>query len=88
MDSRLWDRQLHGRKFSFIFNGVFYQLTYDSMQTEGNANHFVSIGINFGVTLACVIPTWIVLSQLEHSHEVQVTVDDVPAKVHDNDTQA
>lgn len=77
-----------GVSFPSLLIMVFYQLTCDRMQTEGNANHFVSIGINFGVTLACVIPTWIVLSQLEHSHEVQVTVDDVPAKVHDNDTQA
>lgn len=50
------------------------------MQTEGNVNHFASIGLNFGVTLLCVIPTWIVLSGLEHSHEVQVTVEDVQAK--------
>ncbi|KAJ5714043.1 uncharacterized protein N7483_011224 [Penicillium malachiteum] len=59
-----------------------------AMQSEGNANHFVSIGLNFGITILCVVPTWIVLSELEHSHEVQVTVDDVPAKVHDDDTQA
>jgi MFS family permease len=40
-----------------------------AMQSEGNANHFVSIGLNFGVTLLCVVPTWIVLSELEGSHE-------------------
>ncbi|PYH47030.1 uncharacterized protein BP01DRAFT_414495 [Aspergillus saccharolyticus JOP 1030-1] len=51
-----------------------------AMQTEGNVNHFASIGLNFGVTLLCVIPTWIVLSGLEHSHEVQVTAEDIPAK--------
>lgn len=43
------------------------------MQSEGNANHFVSIGINFGITILCILPTWIVLSELEHSHEVKVT---------------
>lgn len=58
------------------------------MQSEGNANHFVSIGLNFGITILCIWPTWIVLSELDHSHEVQVTVDDVPAKIHDDDTQA
>ncbi|CAI6336611.1 unnamed protein product [Periconia digitata] len=46
-----------------------------AMQSEGNANHFVSIGINFGVTLLCVVPTWIVLSELEGSHEVKVSED-------------
>ena len=54
------------------------------MQTEGNANHFVSIGLNFGITMLCIVPTWIVLSGLEHSHEVQVTADDVPSKVQDD----
>lgn len=58
------------------------------MQSEGNANHFVSIGLNFGITILCIWPTWIVLSELDHSHEVQVTVGDVPAKIHDDDTQA
>ncbi|OJJ52179.1 hypothetical protein ASPSYDRAFT_165086 [Aspergillus sydowii CBS 593.65] len=47
-----------------------------AMQSEGNANHFVSIGINFGITLLSVIPTWIVISELEHSHEIQVTAED------------
>ncbi|BCS25246.1 uncharacterized protein APUU_41690S [Aspergillus puulaauensis] len=47
-----------------------------AMQSEGNANHFVSIGINFGITLVSVIPTWIVISELEHSHEIQVTAED------------
>lgn len=46
------------------------------MQSEGNANHFVSIGINFGITLLSVIPTWIVISELEHTHEIQVTAED------------
>jgi hypothetical protein len=49
----------------------------DSMQSEGGANHFVSIGINFGFTLLSIIPTWIVLSELEGSHEVRVTEEDV-----------
>lgn len=44
-----------------------------AMQSEGNANHFVSIGINFGFTLLCVVPTWIILSELEGSHEVYIT---------------
>lgn len=57
------------------------------MQTEGDANHFASIGLNFGMTILCIFPTWIVLSQLEHSHEVRVvanedgTVDDKQATV-------
>ncbi|KAJ5630855.1 uncharacterized protein N7484_010955 [Penicillium longicatenatum] len=59
-----------------------------AMQSEGNANHFVSIGLNFGITILCIWPTWIVLSELDHSHEVRITVDDVPAKIHDDDTQA
>lgn len=48
-----------------------------AMQSEGGANHFVSIGINFGVTLACVVPTWVVLSELEGSHEVKVLEEEV-----------
>ncbi|KAL3459462.1 major facilitator superfamily domain-containing protein [Aspergillus heterothallicus] len=51
-----------------------------AMQSEGNANHFVSIGLNFGITLLCVVPTWIVLSELEHSHEVTVVEGDVDSK--------
>lgn len=39
------------------------------MQSEGNANHFVSIGLNFGITVLCLFPTWIILSELEGSHE-------------------
>lgn len=45
------------------------------MQSEGNANHFVSIGLNFGITLLCIIPTWIILSELEGSHEIKVVSD-------------
>ncbi|KAJ0418218.1 major facilitator superfamily domain-containing protein [Aspergillus carlsbadensis] len=48
-----------------------------AMQSEGNANHFVSIGLNFGITVLCVVPTWIVLSELEHSHEVTVVEEDL-----------
>ncbi|CEN60704.1 hypothetical protein ASPCAL03139 [Aspergillus calidoustus] len=48
-----------------------------AMQSEGNANHFVSIGLNFGITVLCVVPTWIVLSELEHSHEVTVVEEDI-----------
>jgi hypothetical protein len=49
------------------------------MQSEGNANHFVSIGLNFGITILCIVPTWIVLSGLEHSHEVTVTATAEPS---------
>ncbi|KAI9162878.1 Notoamide biosynthesis cluster protein O' [Paramyrothecium foliicola] len=48
-----------------------------AMQSEGNANHFVSIGINFGVLLLCIAPTWIVLSELDHTHEIRVTDADL-----------
>ena len=51
------------------------------MQSEGNANHFVSIGINFGILILCIFPTWVVLSELEHSHEITVKEEDVVAKV-------
>ncbi|KAI2621901.1 MFS general substrate transporter [Hypomontagnella submonticulosa] len=44
-----------------------------AMQSEGNANHFVSIGLNFGITVLCIPFTWIVLSELDHSHEIKVT---------------
>ncbi|KAK8059022.1 MFS general substrate transporter [Apiospora phragmitis] len=43
-----------------------------AMQSQGHANHFVSIGLNFGILLLAIFPTWVVLSELEHSHEVQV----------------
>jgi hypothetical protein len=43
------------------------------MQTAPNANGFASIGVNFGMTILCVVPTWVVLSELEHSHEIQET---------------
>jgi hypothetical protein len=52
-----------------------------SMQSEGDANHFVSIGINFGILMLCIFPTWVVLSELEHSHEVRVTEGEVVDKV-------
>jgi MFS family permease len=48
-----------------------------AMQSEGNANHFVSIGLNFGITILCIAPTWIVLSELEGSHEVKVMEEEV-----------
>lgn len=51
------------------------------MQSEGGANHFVSIGLNFGITILCILPTWIVLSELEHSHEVQVVAEDTTKAV-------
>ncbi|KAF2998306.1 hypothetical protein E8E13_007541 [Curvularia kusanoi] len=51
-----------------------------AMQSEGNANHFVSIGINFGFTVLCILPTWIVLSELEGAHETIVTEEQVDTK--------
>ncbi|KAG4434642.1 hypothetical protein IFR05_009878 [Cadophora sp. M221] len=54
-----------------------------AMQTAPNANGFASIGVNFGMTVLCVVPTWIVLSELEHSHEVQETIDEPVSKVMD-----
>lgn len=46
------------------------------MQSEGNANHFVSLGLNFGILILCVPPTWIVLSGLDKSHEEVVKGSD------------
>lgn len=46
------------------------------MQSQGNANHYVSIGLNFGILLASIWPTWIVLSNLDRNHEG----DDVDGK--------
>ncbi|KAI8933881.1 hypothetical protein NX059_009578 [Plenodomus lindquistii] len=51
-----------------------------AMQSEGGANHFVSIGLNFGITFLCIFPTWIVLSELEGSHEVRIMEQDAHAK--------
>ncbi|KAK9779833.1 putative Major facilitator superfamily (MFS) profile domain-containing protein [Seiridium cardinale] len=48
-----------------------------AMQSEGNANHFVSIGLNFGILLLSIAPTWIVLSELDHTHEIRVTEEAV-----------
>ncbi|KAF3062302.1 UNC93-like protein 2 [Daldinia childiae] len=48
-----------------------------AMQSEGNANHFASIGLNFGLTILCVPFTWIVLSELDHTHEVRVTEEQI-----------
>lgn len=42
-----------------------------AMQTAPNANGFASIGVNFGMAILCIFPTWIVLSELDHTHEVQ-----------------
>lgn len=47
-----------------------------AMQSEANVNHFVSIGVNFGVLLLSVFPTWVVLSELEGSQEVRVLRED------------
>jgi hypothetical protein len=54
------------------------------MQSEGNANHFISIGLNFGILLLAVPFTWKVLSELEKSHEV-VKVD--PLEGRDGDEE-
>ncbi|KAI3394716.1 hypothetical protein diail_2302 [Diaporthe ilicicola] len=51
-----------------------------AMQSEANVNHFVSIGINFGVLLLSVVPTWMVLSKLEKSHEITQTAADLSAE--------
>lgn len=56
------------------------------MQSEGGANHFVSIGLNFGITVLCIFPTWVILSELERSHEVKVLQEDVQANKKLNDT--
>lgn len=50
------------------------------MQTKSGENHFISIGLNFGLTILSVFPTWIVLSELEHTHEVQVVAEEVQTK--------
>ncbi|KAK7408307.1 hypothetical protein QQX98_009509 [Neonectria punicea] len=34
------------------------------------ADHFISMGLNFGLLVFCIYPTWIVLSQLEENHVV------------------
>lgn len=49
-----------------------------AMQSEANVNHFVSIGVNFGVLLISIFPTWIVLSELEHSQEIRIMREDTP----------
>ncbi|KAJ5587702.1 uncharacterized protein N7459_003467 [Penicillium hispanicum] len=59
-----------------------------AMQSEGGANHFVSIGLNFGITLLSIFSTWIVLSELEHSHEVHVVAEDVSPKGDNDGTSA
>lgn len=47
------------------------------MQSQGNANHFVSIGINFGFLLISIYPTWLVLRGLgERSAEDERAIDD------------
>lgn len=32
-----------------------------------DADHFISMGLNFGLLLFCIYPTWLVLSQLEEN---------------------
>ena len=42
-----------------------------AMQSQAQVNHFITIGLNFGILLLAIPPTWYVLSQLEHNHEIQ-----------------
>ncbi len=42
-----------------------------AIQTAPSANGFASIGLNFGMTVLCIAPTWVVLSELEGGAEVQ-----------------
>ncbi|WVQ92969.1 hypothetical protein IAU59_000031 [Kwoniella sp. CBS 9459] len=59
-----------------------------ALQSEANVNHFVTIGLNFGILLICIVPTWMVLSALEHSHEVVVTEDlVVPSGAKDDEAE-
>ena len=54
------------------------------MQSEGGANHFVSIGLNFGITVLCIFPTYIILNELEGSHETYVAdITEVNDKLND-----
>jgi hypothetical protein len=53
------------------------------MQSQAQVNHFVSIGLNFGILLIAIPPTWYVLSQLEHNHEVQDETDSQTATIVD-----
>lgn len=77
---RLW----LGRKLISLVLPWNLMLIIHRMQTAENANGFASIGVNFGMTALCVLPTWIVLSELEGSHEVQETVDEPVNKVVDD----
>ncbi|RKK91325.1 hypothetical protein BFJ68_g16217 [Fusarium oxysporum] len=45
-----------------------------AIQSQKSVNHFTSIGLNLGITVICIVPAWIIISELEHSHEIQVTV--------------
>lgn len=56
-----------------------------AMQTNKDVSGFASIGVNFGMTLLCVVPTWIVLSELEGSNEVQKE-DLAPGSIEANKT--
>jgi hypothetical protein len=40
-----------------------------AMQSQGNANHYISIGLNMGITLLAAPLAWKILSELEGSHE-------------------
>ncbi|WWD19823.1 hypothetical protein CI109_104289 [Kwoniella shandongensis] len=56
-----------------------------ALASQGKVNHFVSIGLNFGILLIAIVPTWIVLSELEHSHEVTVIADEVIGSTKDSE---
>ncbi|KAF5229119.1 hypothetical protein FANTH_14299 [Fusarium anthophilum] len=42
-------------------------------QSQKTVNHFTSIGLNLGITVICIVPAWIIISELEHSYDIQVT---------------
>ncbi|KAM5529570.1 hypothetical protein FOXYSP1_17414 [Fusarium oxysporum f. sp. phaseoli] len=44
-----------------------------AIQSQKSVNHFTSIGLNLGITVICIVPAWIIISELEHSHDIQVT---------------
>ncbi|KAH8886605.1 MFS general substrate transporter [Thozetella sp. PMI_491] len=58
-----------------------------AMQSQGNANHYVSIGVNFGITVLCIFPTWVVLSELRHHQtSVQLVTEEEIRKPNDHNS--
>lgn len=47
-------------------------ISHNSMQTDENMTHWASIGLNFALTVVCIYPTWLVISELDKTHEVVV----------------